>query len=45
MNLTTVTASRILEGQQQGMLGEENTLVLIAFHFLDLLKPMRWILR
>lgn len=33
MNLTTVTASRILEGQQQGMLGEENDLSFDSFPF------------
>jgi alkaline phosphatase len=33
MNLTTVTASRILEGQQQGMLGEENNLSFDRFPF------------
>ena len=33
MNLTTVTASRILEGQQQGMLGEENDLSFDRFPF------------
>ena len=38
MNLTTVTASRILEGQQQGMLGEENNLSFDGFPFSGLAK-------
>jgi alkaline phosphatase len=38
MNLTTVTASRILEGQQQGMLGEENNLSFDDFPFSGLAK-------
>ena len=33
MSLTTVTASRILEGQQRGLLGEENNLSFDNFPF------------
>ena len=38
MNLTTITASRILEGQQRGMLGEENNLSFDRFPFSGLAK-------
>lgn len=38
MNLTTVTASRIYEGQQQGLLGEENNLSFDHFPFSGLAK-------
>lgn len=38
MNLTTVTASRIYEGQQQGLLGEENNLSFDNFPFSGLAK-------
>ena len=38
MNLTTVTASRILEGQQQGQLGEENSLSFESFPFSGMAK-------
>ena len=38
MSLTTVTASRIFEGQQQGMLGEENNLSFDHFPFSGLAK-------
>lgn len=34
MGVTTVTAARILEGQQKGMLGEENALFFETFPFL-----------
>ena len=38
MSLTTVTASRIFEGQQQGLLGEENNLSFDDFPFSGLAK-------
>jgi alkaline phosphatase len=38
MSLTTVTASRIFDGQQQGMLGEENNLSFDHFPFSGLAK-------
>ena len=38
MSLTTVTASRILEGQQRGLLGEENNLSFDNFPFSGLSK-------
>ena len=38
MSLTTVTAARILEGQQQGLLGEENSLSFEKFPFSGLAK-------
>ena len=38
MNLTTVTASRIYEGQQKGLLGEENNLSFDNFPFSGLAK-------
>jgi alkaline phosphatase len=38
MNLTTVTASRILEGQQKGQLGEENSLSFESFPFSGMAK-------
>lgn len=38
MSLTTVTAARILEGQKQGLLGEENSLSFDGFPFSGLAK-------
>ena len=38
MSLTTITASRIFEGQQQGLLGEENNLSFDDFPFSGLAK-------
>ena len=38
MSLTTVTAARILDGQQQGLLGEENNLSFDGFPFSGLAK-------
>lgn len=38
MNITTVTASRILEGQQRGMMGEENNLSFDDLPFSGLAK-------
>jgi alkaline phosphatase len=38
MGITTVTASRILEGQQRGQLGEENILSFEKFPYTALIK-------
>jgi len=45
MSLTTVTASRIFEGQQQGLLGEENNLSFDNLPFQGWQRPMPLILR